>query len=121
MAFWVAVTSLGVAITSHACKSSGREEVSLGALKACCSTHKEEGFRAEPCCTIRVQNVKLPTFRLADPIVKAPIWNALALLAVPHHDLFPLQERKPFLPTADKAPPIRNGRMHIIEFCNFLI
>ena len=121
LAFWVAITSLGVVITSHRCNASGHEEVSLGRLKACCGDHDAQGFKAESCCTVRIQKVKLPTFRLADPVVEAPVWNVISLALVDKFDLQGDVEIKPFIPTPSDAPPIKDGRDHLLNYGQFLI
>lgn len=121
LAFWVATTSLGVVISSHRCNASGKEEVSLGALKACCGNHDAEGFRAESCCTVKIQKVKLPTFRLADPVVEAPVWNAVSVAIVNQFDLLANLETRPFVSIPSDAPPIKDGRHHLLNACTFLI
>lgn len=121
LAFWVAITSLGVVITSHHCKVSGREDVSLGALKACCAGHDAEGFRPEPCCTVKIQKIKLPSFRLAEPIIEVPVYQVFVLPKLPA--LVNLESSAEiashFIEKDD--PPIISGRDYLRLNCQMLI
>lgn len=78
MALMVALTSMGVAVSTHTCTESGHTEIGFKPLKACCPIAKGHGFRAEPCCKVNTNHVKLPTVSRGCPGVEmaAPILAA---------------------------------------------
>lgn len=61
MALMVSVTSLGLTVSTHSCDVSGVSEMRIGHLKACCKMADGDGFRAEPCCKVTANLVKLAT------------------------------------------------------------
>lgn len=121
LALWIAASSMGVNVSSHTCKESGFSEIKIGNLKACCKHEDAEGISAEPCCTLNVQKLKLPTLRLQDPNFQAPNWSAvLSLVKMPF-----LGEASLSDPLAaefeSNAPPLPDGRSHLIQFCQYRI
>jgi hypothetical protein len=112
MALLIGITSMGIAVSAHACAASGFSETSLGHLKACCKLADGHGFRAEPCCKVRVQHVKLATVRTAATAQNLqhfapipPIWIATyaqlhAGWLAQHRPKFP-PESPPILPSCD--------------------
>jgi hypothetical protein len=122
MALLIGITSLGISVSAHACAASGFSETSLGHLKACCKVAEGDGFRAEPCCKVRVQHVKLATVRTAAvahdlqlvvPIM--PVWNDA------HAQLYPccLAQLHPKLPP--ESPPILPSSDALTLHCTLLI
>lgn len=121
LALWVAASSMGVHVSSHTCKASGFAEVKIGNLKACCPNEDADGISGEPCCTVKVQKLKLPTLRLQDPSFQAPNWAAvLSMVKLPSlTDCLDFNLSPEY--AESNAPPLPDGRSHLIQFCQYRI
>jgi hypothetical protein len=121
LALWVAASSMGMHVSSHTCKESGFAEVKIGNLKACCPGHDLDGLSSEACCTLKVQKVKLPTLRLQDPTFDSPNWmTVLAIADLPTFSI-ELPSTSESLYHESNAPPLDDGRSHLIRFCQYRI
>ena len=119
MALLIGITSMGISVSAHACSASGFSETSLGHLKACCKMADGHGFRAEPCCKVTTQHVKLATVRAT---VIAPSLHILApVMVVPtiDHRLQMLAQHCPQNPS--ESPPILPGTDVLGRICQLLI
>jgi hypothetical protein len=124
MAVMISITSLGVAVSSHACTESGFSESSIGHLKACCKMAEGDGFRAVPCCKVNVQHVKLPTVRTAATSIDFGLQKvvSIAIVLPLANDILQngalsliLQGHPP------EPPPALTGRQTQVLHCSFLI
>lgn len=124
MALLIGLTSVGFAVSAHTCTESGFAETSLSPLKACCKMAEGDGFRAEPCCEVNVQHVKLATVRLSVAPLEMPLAFAVFALPTPL-PTFGLDDAPAsalaFLADPPESPPLANGRAIQTQFCRFLI
>ncbi len=123
MALMVSVTSLGLTVSTHSCDVSGVSEMRIGHLKACCKMADGDGFRAEPCCKVTANLVKLATVSrptLANPLdglapvvyLPAPVTPTISTWTAIAHSL-----KRP--PESPPLPPRGNDSQAL--FAQFLI
>jgi hypothetical protein len=124
MALLISITSLGVSVSAHACSESGFSEAGLGHLKACCKLAEGKGFRAEPCCKVNVQHVKLATVRIASASMHLDLQKVLAPAAtLPQVVVIPSiwAANQHFPAHPPESPPIASGVDAQALHCRFLI
>jgi hypothetical protein len=124
LAVLIGFTSLGFAVSAHTCSESGFSETSLTPLKACCKSNDGHGFRAEPCCEVSVQHVKLATVRLAVGTLQLSL--PVMTLPTPIVDFRLYLENAPsnafsVLESPPESAQLANGRAIQTNFCAFLI
>jgi hypothetical protein len=125
MALWTGVTSLGIAVSAHACSESGFTETRLKPIGICCKQAGGPGFQPEPCCQLTIQHIKLPTVRTAMPVVDAPLPCECPLgLPVPFVE-FRFSAGMGRFARKGHDPPERRtsetGRTILTYFCSYLI
>ncbi|MFM2376936.1 MAG: hypothetical protein RLZZ165_2033 [Bacteroidota bacterium] len=124
MALLTGVTSLGIAVSAHACSETGFSETRLKPIGMCCKQGGDRGFQSEPCCKLTIRHIKLPAVRAAMAVVDAPPCQCSLVLPVPLAESRLIAGMERFARKGHDPPERRTletGRTILIHFCSFLI